>query len=132
MNKLRPYLLLAVLAASALACDIELVTPTPAPTQADLPTPTATIRENPTAVLADAGDESQQSPIGTSVSVTHATVNLRNADHASTGSFVLEGQVLAVSCGPDGYCEILDGEHAGLFIWRGCTSDPAEYGCEAK
>lgn len=129
MNK---YIFLIMLALSAMACDIELVTPTVSPTESDLPTPTAMVIEDPEQVLADKSDESQQSPIGTIVTVTHGTVNLRKLDHAAAAAFVQQGQVLAVECGPDGYCKILDGEHAGLYIWRGCTSDPDVYGCEAK
>lgn len=131
----RICLMFLLLAVAAMACDVQFVTPTveavETPTKQKLSTPTAVIEEIPTEVLTDL-NESQQSPINSSVTVTHATVNLRNATHASTGDLVFMGDSLAVDCGPDGYCLILDGEHAGLYIWRGCTSDPSDYGCEAK
>lgn len=133
MINIRPYVLaLVLLALSTMACDIEMVTPTPTPTEKYLPTVTAMIQEDPTQVWAGLIDESQHTPVGTIVTVTHGTVNLRKLDHAAAAVFVQEGQVLAVECGPDGYCKILDGDHAGLYIWRGCTSDPDVYGCEAK
>lgn len=135
MNKLKGYLMLVLLAMAGLACDIELVTPTPEeiqPQESVLPTPTAVRNEGPSQqVLAD-DDESLETPVSTIVTVTHETVNLRFPGRAASGSFVQKGQVLAVQCGIDGYCLILEGEHAGLYIWRGCTSDPADYGCQAK
>jgi hypothetical protein len=135
MNRVRIYLLIIMLAASTLACEVELVTPTltaTRPAESNPPTFTAETKESPTEMLTESIDESQTTLIGSSVTVTRATVNLRNKSHASTGVFVQQGQMLAVLCGTDGYCEILEGEHAGLYIWRGCTSDPGEYGCEAK
>lgn len=135
MNKSKILLLAAVLAVSSLACEIEFVTATPAPVKSDLPTPSPVVNgeEDPQAnVLAETEDEAQQNPDGQSITVTHEMVNLRMIDHAASGDFVKAGDVLAVECSQDGYCLILDGEHTGLYIWRGCTSDPAKYGCEAK
>jgi hypothetical protein len=116
---------LTIISFSILACTAQANIANP-------PIPQTVIKEDPSGVLAETSDESQQSPIGTIVTVTRETVNLRNQSHASTGTFVQQGKVLTVDCGPDGYCEILEGEHDGLYIWRGCTSDPASYGCEAK
>lgn len=116
---------LSIISASILACTLQA-------NMANPPIPAAVTSIGPAQALAESSDESQQSPIGTIVTVTRETVNLRLLDHAAAGAFVQEGQMLAVECGPDGYCRILDGDHAGLYIWRGCTSDPDVYGCEAK
>src|SRR5688500_2157735 len=105
MNRFRIYLVLLLLAAASFACQVELVTPTPTPaasTESNLSTHTAVASEDPVQVLTDE-DESQQSPIHEIVTVTHGIVNLRNLDHASSGTFVEAGEVLAVECQPDGY-----------------------------
>lgn len=129
---IRIYCLLVMLALASIACEVELVTPTPTATaQLKMPTPSETASEDLSEVLAT-NTESQQSPSSDIVSVTFGMVNLRDKNHASTGTFVKAGQMLAVNCGSDGYCEILDGEHAGLYIWQGCTSNPNIYGCQAK
>lgn len=129
MNK--TALVLGMLAALSLSCEIELVTPTPhPPIKTGPPTLTAMTMASPTEMLADM-EESSPTPAA-SVTVTRETVNLRDAKHAAAGSVVKFGEMLAVICGTDGYCEILQGPHAGLYIWRGCTSDPAGLGCEAK
>jgi hypothetical protein len=67
------------------------------------------------------------------VLVTGGHVNLRDQDRNASGLTVSTGQPLTVYWQPDGYGLITSpAAYAGLFIWRGCTSDPAEYGCEAK
>lgn len=131
-----PILFILMLAAASFACTVELVTPTPGsiPTSSaelEVPTPelsTEVPTVRPTKVLAPPEDDIY-SPAALSVTVAYQSVNLRNRDYSSTGETVSSGQVLAVICSDDGYCQITNGDHAGLYIWRGCTSDPGEYSC---
>jgi|SRR5690242_4045597 len=70
---------------------------------------------------------------GSPITVTADTVNLRDSEHKATGNTAARGTELTVYWQADGYGQITaPAEYADLFIWRGCTSDPAEYGCEAK
>ena len=71
--------------------------------------------------------------LGERIEVVAETVNLRDDERHATGMTISQGEILAVSWTADGYGEIIEPtKFAGLFIWRGCTSDPADYGCEAK
>ncbi len=71
-------------------------------------------------------------PTGYSVTVAFPVVNLRTADHSATGKTVLAGESLSVYWLPDGWGIVLAGDYKGLFIWRGCTSDPASRKCLSR
>ena len=70
---------------------------------------------------------------GVEAIITGWTVNLRDEGRKATGMTVLHGEAVRVIWEADGFGEIVEPPRwAGLYVWRGCTSDPAGYGCEAK
>lgn len=120
MNKF--VLALVALALSALACGQYVGTPTPQVTPepqevAPSPSPVPTATAAPTAT---AGEDVNTVTI-------RAVVWIRSEpDGERIGSLETGDTVEIVACG-EKWCELADGG----FVWRGCTSDPAELKCEA-
>lgn len=123
MNKLtRPFLVLAVLLLALLACKLEPSTQGAVafPKVASAPVPAR-----------ESVNTEEYLPTQT-VRVTAESVNIRTVDGKPTGEYAHKGQVLTLGFQGSGYAEILYPlKWQGLKIWRGCTSSPDVYGCQA-
>ena len=115
-----------------------LIVPTPLSVSAegDLEFPKAT-PVAPNFILAISKDT--PTPVSTggeavSVVVTAETVNLRLlSDGTATGYYLSRGDVVTVLWKESGYGRIIaPTQYVGFIVWRGCTSDAAGLGCEAK
>lgn len=96
---------------------------TPAPMLATAAETSMLATATPTPMLAITG----------SVIVTADSVNLRDGNGVASGLYVHRGDVLTVTWTPGGMGVIIyPVEFEGLTIWRGCTSDAGNLGCEAK
>lgn len=69
-----------------------------------------------------------------SVTITADLVNLRIiSTGAASGKTLSRGNVIFVEWRSDNYGEIIaPTQYAGYMVWRGCTSDAGNLGCEAK
>jgi hypothetical protein len=68
-----------------------------------------------------------------SVTITAETVNLRFSTGVASGDYLFRGDVVVVEWTGDGYGTIIiPSKYTGLKVWRGCTSDTGDLGCEAK
>lgn len=101
------------------------------------------IKQTPSATVAATGGvakiEKVETPsatgdkAGTTIIVNANLVNIRNSDKSSTGDYAQQGKELTVYWREDGFGEIVTPvDWKGKLIWRGCTNDPAGYGCESK
>jgi hypothetical protein len=112
-----------VLALSMLACG-QYTTPTPTPTAQPSPlSPSATPAPTVTPTPHEAHEEAETVTIRAIVYVRQ----MPDASSEAIGSLETGDVVEIVACGPE-WCEIADGG----FVWKGCTSDPAELKCEAR
>lgn len=123
---MKKILLFTILFVASLAC--EKITPTPE----EWPplTQPPEVLASPTAlVLVETIQPDSTIDI---VTVEYDLVNLRNGDGSASGQVVSRGQVLAVQFQSDGWSLIVREPYQGMYIWRGCVSQPASYGCEVS
>lgn len=69
-----------------------------------------------------------------SVTITADLVNLRLVSTGvASGKTLSRGDVVSVEWRSDNYGQIIfPAQYAGYMVWRGCTSDAGNLGCEAK
>lgn len=66
------------------------------------------------------------------VSVTADIVNLRRIDLSVSGIYLRRGDIVTVRWNGEWGEIIYPTDIAGLRLWRGCTSDSGNFGCEAR
>lgn len=68
------------------------------------------------------------------VEITTQSVNLRKVPTGvASGEYLYQGALVMVIWDASNYGVIVSPEeYQDLMVWRGCTSDPAGLGCEAK
>lgn len=66
------------------------------------------------------------------VDVISHSLNVRNENKDKTGEYLERGNSVSVRFTDSGWVEIVEGKYTGFYIWRGCTSSPDIYGCEAE
>jgi hypothetical protein len=89
--------------------------------------------ENPETILAVNTPTPPVESEAVSVTITAETVNLRFSTGVASGDYLSRGDAVILKWDGDGYGTIISpSRYAGLKVWRGCTSDTGDLGCEAK